>query len=104
MRTWVEKLAKCIKETGIVGYNPMVTGNQCIRVKHFECKIRHFEVHYKNGMCHVESTKHLEIVDTIDKTYSDIKLYDDECDVLEKAIDYCINNSQDNFIKQLENL
>lgn len=92
MRTWVEKLAKAIKEQGIVVNSLYIFGN-CIRVQNFECKL------IQGG-----SKKLLEIINNTNNTCSDIKLYEDECDVLEKAITYCINNSQDNFIKQLENL
>lgn len=102
MRQWVEKLAKAIEKEGVVVCNYMQLCGECIRVRHFECNIRYFETYNKGTI--VKSTKHLEVVNPVDSTYLNIKLYDDEYDVLEKAFNYCKNNSQDNFIKQLENL
>lgn len=103
MRIWVEKLTKSIEKSGYITYDPRFIGNKCIQIQHFRCNIRHFESFCNSGNVTSKSIKHLEIINIIDDTYVDIKLYDDECDILEKAIVCCINNLQDIFIKQFEN-
>lgn len=104
MRTWVEKLANIIKTEGRVVFDFCVTGNKAIAFRSFECNIRCFSTYINNKNVHVNSINHLEIINKLDNTYADIKLYDDESDLLENACTYCINKSQDNFMKQIENL
>lgn len=103
MRLWVEKLAKSIEKSGYITYDSRFTDNKCIRIQHFKCNIRHIDLIYNNRHTVSESIKYLEVINVIDDTYANIRLYEDECDILEKAIAYCINNLQDIFIKQFEN-
>lgn len=83
MRQWVEKLAKKLEEEGYssAGFN--------YTVKDFSIFI---------------SGRYISIRKKDSEIYSYIKLYEDEEDLLNKAIDVCMKRTEDYMINTIENL
>ena len=85
MRTFVEKLANAIKERG-------VGTEYCVRVDGFKITI------YETWNC-----RSLELVNP-DYVRGDLKIYDDEYDLLKRAMTDCQQKTEDALIEQLNNL
>ena len=83
MRAWVEKLAKKLEEKGYTsaGYDYIVD-NLIV----FFCE-RSISIRKKDT-----------------EIYSYIKIYEDEEDLLKKAVDVCMKRTEDYMINTIENL
>jgi hypothetical protein len=95
MRTWVEKLAKNISERGVLR-GGIFLDNLDIRLNCFH--------HYPDKReFNIEITE-LDDEGKVINCNSCIKLYEDEYDILDKALETIRKKSEDYFINLLNNL
>ena len=95
MRTWVEKLAKAIERGG----NYKLYDIRCFTAS---IAIPDYKIFIHTATS--TSSKWLSIVHLPSLMTSDIKLYDDEYDLLIKVEQLCKNRSQDYIINHLNEL
>lgn len=85
MRSFVEKLAKAIKERGV--------GNK------YRTRVDGFQI----MIYEMWGNKFLELVNP-DYVRGDLKIYDDEYDLLDRVMTDCQQKTEDALIEQLNNL
>jgi CO dehydrogenase/acetyl-CoA synthase gamma subunit (corrinoid Fe-S protein) len=87
MRSFIEKLAKLVE----------TEGKQIGRCLY---KIQCYEIYAIPG----DDMSYLNIINEISKETTTIKLYEEESDLLKKALERCKEKTTDSIIKQINNL
>lgn len=96
MRTWVEKLAKTIKTEGSSIYS--------IDLKQRGIRIINYIVNLDTTLIRDKIEEVIKIYNEINDEIVSIKLYKDEFDIIQSAIEICKQRTEDNIIEQLNNL
>jgi hypothetical protein len=87
MRNWVEKIARLIETEGK-------------KIGRFSCKVLDYEIWFASG----ERESYVSITNETTKEHADVKLYEEEKDVIKKALDRCKEKTTNSIIDQLNNL
>lgn len=87
MRSWVEKIARLIETEGK-------------KIGGFSCKVLDYEIWFVPG----ERESYVSITNETTKEHTDVKLYEEEKDVIKKALDRCKEKTTNSIIDQLNNL
>lgn len=87
MRSWVEKIARLIETKGK-------------KIGGFSYKVLDYEIWFVPG----ERESYVSITNETTKEHTDVKLYEEEKDVIKKALERCKEKTINSIIKQLNNL
>lgn len=87
MRNWIEKIAKLIESEGK-------------RIGGFSYEVLDYEIYFMPG----GSASYISIENKITKDHTDVKLYEEEIDLIKKALDKCKEKTTNSIIEQLNNL
>lgn len=87
MRNWVEKIARLIETEGK-------------KIGGFSYKVLDYEIWFVPG----ERESYVSITNETTKEHADVKLYEEEQDILKKAFDRCEERTTDSIIEQINNL
>lgn len=87
MRNFIEKLAKLIETEGK-------------KIGGFSYKVLDYEIWFVPG----ERESYVSITNETTKEHTDVKLYEEEKDVIKKALERCKEKTTNSIIDQLNNL